>query len=372
MVYALILGLFLILSLLTFKTRKRISINAYVFLLFGFMSLIAGLRGISVGEDTTAYWNIAKASRNAGVYDIIKNFPYSTWNVISYGVYGSYNEKIETIYFLLNKIAVTIFGTPQAWLMCCAIATQFLMAKFILENTDNNGDVFWGTLVYLCESSFFSQLNIMRQMLAIAIALQSVKHLKNRCFAKAIFWILFAGTIHVSSLIYIILIPLFLLSHNKKLPFFILIVSALLPSALPIFSTILPMIGMGRYSAYLQVNYWQSSIGGTVIVWILIAVLIGIMLKDKTRAPFDSILVSIMMIYISVEVTAISFTAIGRLAEYFRVFEILFFPTGLKYMSKQSQKVQFCIKSALVLLMLMSFYSYASNPARAYVNCFSN
>lgn len=370
MVYVLLLGGFFISSAFALNQKKIINKKIYLLVNFFAMSLVVGLRGESVGEDTITYLNIAKAASNYSLSEIVRHFPYSTWNVISYGVYGSYNEKIETGYFLLNKLIVSVLGTPQAVLLVCALLTQFFMAKFLLDNAEEKKFLFWGTLIYLCESIFFSQINIMRQSLAMVIALQAINPLKNGKIKKALIWMFLACNIHTSAAAYVILIPLFVIRNRRKMLWIAFIASATLPVTISVARKILPLVGLARYSMYLQVSYWKTSIGGTTIIWMLITLLIGIMLYQKQYEGFNGILISLMMIYISLEIAAISFTALGRIATYFRVFEILFFPRAIECMPSYKSKT--CVKLILTVLMLLSFYSYITNPARTYISCFEN
>lgn len=51
------------------------------------------------------------------------------------------------------------------------------MAKFVYENAHEH--IFMGTYIYLCESLYMNSFNAMRQVLALAIAVQAYTVLKK-------------------------------------------------------------------------------------------------------------------------------------------------------------------------------------------------
>ena len=155
--------------------------NYKLFIIFSFliMALTVGFRGAFVGEDTKMYLNVALASENMSFGEIISGFPKSTWSLDIHG----YPNKIETIYLLYNKIIMILTGHPQLVLIITALITSWGFGKFIY---DNSKDVFLSTYVFLCEVFFMSLFNLMRQMLAISIGINSYTHFKRGEYKKGL------------------------------------------------------------------------------------------------------------------------------------------------------------------------------------------
>ena len=87
------------------------------------------------------------------------------------------------------------------------------------------------------------------------------------------------------------------------------------------------------------------------------------MATSKKTDDYDWWLVYLATLYIGIELIGIRLTMLSRLAMYFRVGLILLFPMATKYFKKNSA---YLYKMAIYVLMTMSYFSYASSPARIY------
>lgn len=342
---------------------KKLNIKYFIFFSFFLMTLVVGLRGNTVGEDTESYLFIAKCASEISWWDIIKDFPMSAYQYISYGIYGGYTSRIETVFLLYNKIIMMLFGDGQAVLFVTAVLTHIGFARFILDNNNRRENIYFGTIVFLCESLFFSEFNMMRQMLAMSIALQSFKHISAGHLKKSLKWIAIAWLFHQSSLVYLALIPLSLYKNKRKEFKYVIVAASIIPFSVPILSMFISRFLPSKYLSYLQGNIWSGSIGGTALIWALIIVLICVAFKCGIKKDCDYLVVYCLIIYLAIEMLAMNLTTIGRVAAYFRAFEILFFPMVSRYFKGKNRKIYV---GTLIGLLTLSFISYANSPARVY------
>ncbi|TPG01903.1 EpsG family protein, partial [Clostridium perfringens] len=335
--------------------RTKIKNRKYFLVLaFSVMALVVGLRAAGVGEDTSMYIDVARASEHLSWKQIFLEFPKSTWSINEYG----FNNKMDTLFLLINKVIMTIFNQPHMVIILCSILTNALFAKFIYDNTDK---VFLATIVYLCDYIFMMSFNGMRQCLAISIAIQSHKKFKEKEMLKGVLYIILGGLIHQSALIYLLFIPFWFIKNKRNFLKYIIIVAILLPNMITFIQKIV-MIFSPYYASYLTTSYWNASLGGTLLLWLFIIILIIYLLLIKVNNDELYILIYYLLFYLSFEIIGIKFTAISRVALFFRTYLILFIPLSSKYMNKN--KIYFYL--AVFILFIFEFISYASSPARAY------
>lgn len=327
----------------------------FIFTAFIIMAIIIGLRGVSVGEDTHMYLSIAKAAQNLSFNDIISGFPKSIWNIDIHGV----EYKVETLYLLYNKIIMSITNNSQMILFVTAVITCIGFGKFIY---DNSYDKFFSTYVFLCEFFFMASFNIMRQLLAMSIAINSYTYIKNGKNKKALLAIIIASLFHQSSIIYLGLFLLFRVKNIERTIKYILIISIILIQIPPVLYKIVLKFSP-YYASYLEVSYWQTSAKGIIILWAIEIIIIMFMCLYKLKNQEEFVIVSCTIFYLIFEIIALKYTAISRVAVYFRVVILLLIPMFQKFF-KKSERVYYIFGISAILAIL--YFKTANSPARLY------
>lgn len=333
----------------------------FLFLSFLTMALVLGFRGNNVGEDTQMYLSIAKSTEGMSFMEILSEFPKSTWSIDIYG----YHNKVETLYLLFNKLIYSITGEAQWVLIITALVSCFCFAKFIY---DNSKDVFISTYLFLCESIFIFAFNGARQTLAISIAINSYTCLKNKRYANALLLILISSLFHQSSLIYLGLFIIFMMKNNKVSPKYALIGSILMTQSVPVIYKIV-MSFSPYYASYFNDGFWQSSANGIIILWIIEGCMIAYMCFNGTRDIDEYITIVCISLYLGIEIIALRYTVISRVALYFRPFTLLLFPMFKTYFRKKDRSVY--IICVCVILAVLYFKS-AGNSYRIYSSFINN
>lgn len=187
----------------------------------------------------------------------------------------SYNPFIELGYTNLLYFVKYIGGTQQLVFLIFSVCTQFLFVKFI--KTYSRFPLI-STLTYICIGPFFlASLSGIRQYLAIALFLYSLKYIIEKKIIKYLLVICFAAFfLHFSILL---LIPFYFLlsekiSFRKKTIFIVItVVGSWLFSAI---------ISMTLYSRYLEADSGNYTVKFTVYVFVLISMIILFFEKKNT------------------------------------------------------------------------------------------
>lgn len=354
-----IIELTLVLCLGCLLYCKKISSKTFLILSFFLMALVLGLRGENVGEDTAHYISVFEK-----VNEISWRTIFTSGIDVVYETVWDIDRSMEIGYIILNKI-IQIFTSNAQWLLVIiACTTCYLIGKFIYDNCSR---VFMPTYIFLCESLYMQSFNLMRQMLAVAIGLQAYTVLRKgnkKSYINAAIIIFVAFLFHKSAIVLLILIPLWMCKNNRKVMKYTLLGSILTPFAISAISELVIRI-IPRYAGYFENNYWESNIGGVIVLWILeIAIVIYVFFKYKNEDGKEVfIAVTCIALYVAFEVIGLRLTAFTRVALYFRSFLLLLFPYFARYLKPKSR---FLYKTTLLILLSIFFILYASAPARNY------
>lgn len=332
-----------------------------IFLTLSFLSctLVLGLRGYTVGEDTAQYINIFNSTNTIPLKEILNPVAKTTYFTDAYG----YTNKVENGFLIWCKLVHVFSDNPQVFLFLTAGVTCFLFAKFIYDNC--NEDVFFPTIIFLCESTFMLSFNLAREMMACAIALQAYTFLKNQKIYQALIIIFIAFTIHNSTIVTLILIPILLMKYkNTRRTFnFAFIFALLLPLVAILLQNRISLL-FPTYSSYYTKNYYQNSLGiGTILLMLFEIFCIIYMYRKKFIVPNSEKISLIVLIYIAFEVAAYKVVMFSRIALYFRVYLMIFFN---KVFQTVSPNCKLIAKGILLTLLVLFYLSFAMSASRNY------
>lgn len=154
-------------------------------------ALLVGCRGLTVGSDTkgTAFLFF----QNSVVGD---------------------NVPLELFYWIISKIGYFIIPNYNGMLIAVAFVTlSFAFYTFAEYRYVLNPGI--STFIYLC--LFIAPMcNILRQSLAAAIFLYSIKYIHEKKIYKYSLFIILAGLVHTSAYLLIVVYPLYHLAMNTK------------------------------------------------------------------------------------------------------------------------------------------------------------
>ena len=160
------------------KLKQEKVKRTYLFICFFQMFLIQGLRHIDVGTDTSYY---------VTVYERFMNSEYHAF------LFTHFEVGFQALYTGLNILN----ADSQVLLLLISAVTMFNFAYFIFKNSDN---VWLSTFIFAC-MFYPNSFNIMRQYLAISIAINAFQLFMENKYIRASIVIICASMFHMTSLI---------------------------------------------------------------------------------------------------------------------------------------------------------------------------
>lgn len=330
----------------------------FLFLSFTSCALVLGLRNYTVGEDTGQY--IIMFKENIPLNIILTSPGFKVPYLVDQ--WGG-TQSVESGFLLWCKFVHLFSNNAQVFIFLTAALTCFLFAKFIYDNCKD--DVFFATMVFLCESSFMVSFNLAREMLACGVALQAYTLIEKRKNWQAIVVILLAYAIHNSAIVAFLWLPI-LLSRpkNKRLNFsFMASIAVLLPILSIVMQNTVTKL-FSDYSLYYTKNYYQNSLGiGSTILMIIEIVCIIYMYRDNFKIHNSEKISLMVLVYIGFQIAGLKVVMLSRIATYFRAYLILFFNDFLEDVNPHFRSL---CKVALLVLLIMFYFSFASTDSRTY------
>ena len=345
---------FLLISLFGILYKVKV-FNKKIFLFSSFfiMALLLALRGDKVGEDTLHYLNIFYLSDNVSWKNIFSGFD-AVYDV-TYGVPLS----VESGYLALNKIVHFFTINGQCILAVVGFITCGLFGKFIYDNFKN---VFFPTYIYMCESLYMNSFNLIRQILAISIAIQSFGLIKEKKYIQAVLVLFIAFLFHKTAVLLIVLFPLFIVKRKKRMVTYVALAMIVVNLVLPVIAYIVSAI-VPRYSSYFTTNYWSANIGGIIFLWLIeIFICLGLYLKGVNKIEVF-ISISMTILYLGFELIGLNLTIFSRIALVFSPFLMFLFPEGMMLFNNKGRLIY---QSIIMIILPILFFSYAASDARMY------
>lgn len=298
------INIIILLSIIFILPIKK---NIKLILAFITLSVISGLR-IGVGTDYYLYETI---------YENIFNL-------------SGDSSHIENGYVLLNKIIYYIFDDSRMLFFITAIITIGLIIKSINDYSNNYK---LSIILFVMLGYYHSSFNGIRQYIAIAICMISMRYIKRKDFLKYIILIFISSLFHRTALI---MIPLyFLLNIDYSKEKYTLLMSICFIIGLSynfIAYKILPYIGGFYFEKYGASIHMKNGLNGKadyiyIISFIMICI-ISILLYDKIKIKTEN-----NEIFLTMCILSIPFMMLGtrsqlffRVSLYFSIYYIYLIP----------------------------------------------
>jgi len=182
-VYVLIIVFFFFLRFLVFRKEFLVGTEKRNFLILSLIpvTLVAGLRNISIGTDT-------------------ENYKLIFQKILEIDSKSIADEKIEFGYIYLNKLIGLFTSQPQVLFIVVAIFMSVCIGVFIYKNAS---DPFLALLFFITLGMFQFSLSGMRQSIAVGITLLAMEFIKKRKMLWFFALIFIAYSFHKSAILYL-------------------------------------------------------------------------------------------------------------------------------------------------------------------------
>lgn len=257
---------------------------------------------------------------------------------------------LEPGYVLINKLVIIMGGSFQWVLFIASLITIIFIRQAVLYYQDKL-DVGLAMLIFML-LYYQPSLNIVRQMMAVAITLYSYRYIYEKRPFKFIFFVVLASLFHISALIVLSFYTLFYIFTNKKYRWVELLIYILAFYLVFNFQSLQPLLSsVGipiRYMEYLRkVSNFTISVGLLLrIVPYIIS--LGMLWKyvKKSRIVIFNVKLFILGSIIRLIVYMTQFDA-DRIALYFLIPQVIFIP-----MLSKNYKRSFLSLIAVIIMIL--------------------
>lgn len=331
------------------KKRKKI----FLIISFGMLTIIAMLRKYTIGIDLEVLYT--------PVFYRLKNLSFLQLN----------NIGLETGYLLINKIISLFSSDIQILIIITSLFTFPIYGWFFYRNSK---DVAMSTLFFMIACTYYMELNVVRQALAISFILIAFECLKNKKTISCVIFILIATSIHASAIVCLLMIPFMKIKFKKSYFIYIFIVLILfmifMNPIIKIYSNISSSLGLSNnkdYDIYLEND--KYGVGHVNLVSISNVLFFGMVYilgyyvllvkKDEKEAEekkYDFLLFMVAMAFIT-NFLSLKMSILSRLTLYFIPFVFVMLPEALLAMKnrKNRQLIAF-----ILFIFVFARYIYIS------------
>lgn len=315
------------------KTKKR---ELILVLILSFqLVLLSTFRSNTVGSDTINYINrffIISATDWKYIYDLR--------DVVDF----------EEGFIIFNKIIGTLSSNRTVFLAINSAIIVFSVADFIYKKSPN---IFLSFLVFIGLGFWGDSMNILRQMLALAILLRSLKYIEEKQLFRFVFLVIVASTFHISALSFIIVYPLSLLKINRV--YLITMITLGVSVYLLADKIIIYLLNFFGYQQHFS-SIGTSSGGGMIVMLIMFAIAALYVRKVAIQKHDDfDLYIHLIFIGILLNILAIDFALAGRSMIYFTIHNIILIPKILDSISKDFDRY---IGTFIIILGILYFYLF--------------
>ena len=329
----------ILLSVLLFAIGNSITKGKYatifcgiaVFILFFLMAF----RDQSIGTDIEDYLSLFQKVDEVGINFLSSNDD----NFIGY----------EKGYLALNYI-ISYVGGERLLLVVVSALYVLSVSHCVIQFSPYP---LMSLALFVLGNFYFSGMNLLRQYIAIAILLFSIKYVVNRSFLKFLFILLIALSMHRTAIVFVFLYFVYPLKVSNK--YILLCISCSILFYLfigqYILSYILGIFELSKFEHYILVG----ADGGIIFYLFLLSfVLLGVTTPERIRnIPNVRVFFHMMILALLVQSFAVSIAELARLTQYFYIGFIVYLPCVLFHIKSPNSRL--VLISVFMFLMLAYF-----------------
>lgn len=280
---------------------------------------------------------------------------------------------LSSIGFDILILVLKIFTSNNQWLF---IITSYIILALVYKATLNYKDDY-DLIIYLFITLifYFSSFNGIRQWMAIAILMNSLKYIREKKILIYLVYVLVASLFHITALNTIILYFVLNFKCKKQLKIVILIVSIIIFKVINITEILLfitKYILPSYYNKYTITGYDVYAIKGGILPILLCGGMLAfywvfekkLLLKNEIKQKDLQFRINLAWILTIMAVINTVNELFCRIALYYIPFVIFLIPDTLKVFDNKSKKV-FTILMIILLLLFMMTNLYFRNPHNA-------
>jgi len=300
----------------------------YIYFVSFMLAVILGLRGISIGIDTIAYYNSFNKIKNLSLFQAL-------------------DVKVEPGYRLFEFIVGRVFGNYQYLLIIAAILYITVISYHIYKYSSNP---MFSYLLFILFGFYTFALSTTRQIIAIGFVMIAFKYIKEKKIFKYMFFVILAFSFHMTAIIFLPCYWFNMFKLSKK-------------TIILFISIALVVIGLKDDIRIFLINnskneYMPMETGGNkMYLFMLASVALGIVFRKQLIRNNDSNkYLFYMMVVSAILMPVTQFNpAVMRLYFYFFIFMIIYIPNLLIVIKDKAIRL-ICI-SGYTLIGIVWFFT---------------
>lgn len=301
--------------------------------IFSIFFLVSSLRYIYLGTDTFSY------------ISYFRRFSRSTFKELFLK-----QQSIERGFAIFNKVLGLISKNERYFLVMIAIIVMILITKFIY---DNSKIPWFSFFLFLSLGFFTASLNILRQVLAVLIMINTLDYIRKRNIKKFLFYYFIAISIHITAAIFILAYILYPIKVNLNYIYFTLLITGLIhlyaDKILILLFTFSNKYSL-RYTSHLN-----SGQGKGMLIMIVGVLSLGYVLeKLEIKRDRNVMFYHMLTLAVFLQIIALKFSLFVRVVNYFSIGLIIFIPNIVNKIERKDLKFLVVIGICLIT----SFYLY--------------
>ena len=334
-------------------------------------------------ERDLTYWNstmgffvfLLFAFRNIsmGLHDVYDSYAptYQYLGTISFGtIFTRYSS--DWLFYIVSKIIRLFTENTNVWMAFMALPICIAVGKLIRRYSLSP----WISWILFFSLGFFSvNVTVMRQSVAMAFVIFTVLQLDNHNIRRAILYAIIAPLFHLTALVVIIPIVIYLIKPKLTLKKIAVLVGVSLVTwgfSPIVVNWLFDHIALLRFQRYLL---HLSSFNMTmflVFLSIFIYSALSIYISDKGQEQFNSDTAFIFILGCGLPFYALTstFADLFRIGLYSSIFAIITVPNALVRIQRPTTRL--AVGTVILTVVLLYAYSRGLADISPYITCWSN
>lgn len=318
---------------------------------------------ISIG--IILYLLVALRNINLGVSDTA-GFYYSNFLSILYGNWAevlSTSLKLRTsVFTVLTKLIVTLIGNNYQLYLAIIGIPYILAVSYMIYRYSN---AWLMSFVAFVSMYYMYSFFLLRQVLAVALIVLSLKYIYDKKPIKFILMVLIATSIHNSAMIFLFAYPFarFVKSGVKN---FIIIASAFITSKF--FPSIVYVFSGSVYEGYAKNGVYETdSVVSLFPLFIYSAIILFAIIVHANETNEGNVLINLVTLAAVVYPFVSVVSEIYRVAIYFGIFSILLVPQAVSKVKRIQLRTGIYIVIIVIYILYFAFRTVANMNANPYL-----
>jgi len=326
-------------SWLTFLVNRIKSKKLFLVYVFIFLFAVSAIRAPSVGVDTNTYLFL---------FDDLKGMTFS--QVMQWGIY------YEKGYMLFNLLIQQFTMNSQFLLV---ITSFIIVGSFSLLIYKYSASMYLSFFLFVTLTFYYSSMNSMRQYVAMSILTFSLKFIFERRLVKFLIVLFIASLFHKTAWMFSVVYLFTFIKFTRKRALIAIVLSFAasfyLTPLIPWFLTITHQYQVDN--SYLNSDKFGSILKSLVIFGIFIVGVIvkyyepnshkaaadvqlsKSLMKREITTSQENVISWIMLVAFCVYIVSFKMSILGRAAEYFAVYSVIYLPNAVERINSKHNRV---------------------------------